>query len=137
ACAAGAHAIGDAVRLIRAGEADIVVTGGAEATLTPLARASFGAMGATSELAVSRPFAEERDGFVMGEGAGVLVLESERSAAERGARVLGSVLGAAATSDAFHITAPDPEGSQATRAIELALADAGLGPADVDYINAH
>ncbi len=137
ACAAGAHAIGDAMRMIRAGEADIVVTGGAEATLTPIARASFSAMGATSALGISRPFDAERDGFVMGEGAGILILESEESAAARGARVFGSVLGASATSDAFHITAPDPDGSQATRAIALALADAGLSPEDVDYVNAH
>jgi 3-oxoacyl-[acyl-carrier-protein] synthase II len=137
ACAAGSHAIGTAVRMIRSGEAEIVVTGGAEATLTPLARASFAAMGALSELGVSRPFDAERDGFVMGEGAGVLVLESAEGAAARGAPILGRVLGAASTSDAFHITAPDPEAKQAARAIELALADAGVTAADVDYVNAH
>ena len=137
ACAAGSHAIGTAARMIRTGEAEIVVTGGAEATLTPLARASFAAMGALSELGVSRPFDARRDGFVMGEGAGILVLESAEGAAARGAHVHGRVLGAASTSDAFHITAPDPEARGAARAIELALADAGVPPADVDYVNAH
>jgi len=137
ACAAGSHAIGTAARMIRSGEAEIVVTGGAEATLTPLARASFAAMGALSELGISRPFDAERDGFVMGEGAGILVLESGEAAEARGAPILGRVLGAASTSDAFHITAPDPEAKQAARAIELALADAGATAADVDYVNAH
>jgi 3-oxoacyl-[acyl-carrier-protein] synthase II len=137
ACAAGSHAIGTAARMIRSGEAEIVVTGGAEATLTPLARASFAAMGALSELGISRPFDAERDGFVMGEGAGVLVLESVEGAAARGAPILGRVLGTASTSDAFHITAPDPEAKQAARAIDLALADAGASADDVDYVNAH
>ena len=137
ACAAGSHAIGTAARMIRSGEAEIVVTGGAEATLTPLARASFAAMGALSELGVSRPFDSRRDGFVMGEGAGVLVLESVAGAKARGATVRGRVVGSASTSDAFHITAPDPEARQAARAIELALADAGVVVADVDYVNAH
>jgi 3-oxoacyl-[acyl-carrier-protein] synthase II len=137
ACAAGSHAIGTAARMIRAGEAEIVVTGGAEATLTPLARASFGAMGALSQLGISRPFDAERDGFVMGEGAGVIVLESEAGARARGATVFGRVLGSASTSDAFHITAPDPEAEQASRAILLALEDAGVEIDDVDYVNAH
>jgi len=137
ACAAGAHAIATAARMVDSGEADMVVAGGAEATLTALARASFEAMGAISEAGISRPFDAQRDGFVMGEGAGVLVLESERSAAEREAPVLGWVLGSASTSDAFHLTAPDPEAAQAARAIRLALADADLEPVDVDYVNAH
>jgi 3-oxoacyl-[acyl-carrier-protein] synthase II len=137
ACAAGAHAIGTAVRMIQAGDADAVVTGGAEASLTGLARAAFAAMGATSESGVSRPFDARRDGFVMGEGAGVLVLEGEEQAAARGAHVLGEVLGYGATSDAYHLTAPEPEGSGAARAIEAALADADVTPDRVDYVNAH
>src|SRR4051812_41613038 len=137
ACAAGAHAIGTAYRMIQAGDADAVVTGGAEAALTGLARAGFAAMGATSELGVSRPFDARRDGFVMGEGAGVLVLEDEEAALARGARVLGIVRGYAATSDAYHLTAPDPEGNGAARAIKLALADAQVEPSRLDYVNAH
>jgi 3-oxoacyl-[acyl-carrier-protein] synthase II len=137
ACAAGAHAIGTAVRMIQAGDADAVVTGGSEAALTGLARAGFASMGATSELGISRPFDARRDGFIMGEGAGVLVLEDAEAAAERGARVLGFVLGYGASSDAFHLTAPDPSGSGAVRAISHALADAQLTPDDLDYVNAH
>ena len=137
ACAAGADAIGAAARLIRTGEADAVVTGGAEAGLTPLARAAFDNMGALSPSGISRPFDARRDGFVMGEGAGVLVLESAQTAAQRGQPELGEVLGFGATSDAHHITAPQPEGSGAARAIERALEDAGLGPDDLDYVNAH
>jgi 3-oxoacyl-[acyl-carrier-protein] synthase II len=137
ACAAGAHAIGTAVRMIQAGDADAVVCGGAEAALTGLARAGFAAMGATSESGVSRPFDARRDGFVMGEGAGVLVLEDESVASARGARVLGEVLGYGATSDAYHLTAPEPEGSGAARAVSLALADAGVSPGELSYVNAH
>ena len=137
ACAAGAHAIGQALRMIQAGEADAVVTGGAEAALTDVATAAFAAMGATSETGISRPFDARRDGFVMGEGAGVLVLEEADAAAERGAEPLGELLGYAATSDALHLTAPEPSGREAARAIELALADAGLEPDEVDYVNAH
>ena len=137
ACAAGAHAIGQALRMIQAGDADAVVTGGSEATLTPIAVAAFKSMGATSKSGISRPFDARRDGFVMGEGAGVLVLEEATVAAERGAEVLGEVLGYAATSDAFHLTAPEPSGRDAARAIELALADAGVAPGEVDYVNAH
>jgi 3-oxoacyl-[acyl-carrier-protein] synthase II len=137
ACAAGAHAIGTAVRMIQAGDADAVVTGGSEAALTGLARAGFASMGATSELGVSRPFDARRDGFVMGEGAGVLVLEDLEAALARGARVLGTVLGYGASSDAFHLTAPDPEGRGAVRAIRLALADADVSPDELDYVNAH
>ena len=137
ACAAGAHAIGTAVRMIQAGDADAAVCGGAEAALTGLARAGFAAMGATSESGVSRPFDARRDGFVMGEGAGVLVLEDESVASARGARVLGEVLGYGATSDAYHLTAPEPEGSGAARAVSLALADAGVSPGELSYVNAH
>jgi 3-oxoacyl-[acyl-carrier-protein] synthase II len=137
ACAAGAHAIGAATRMIAYGDADAVLTGGSESTLTPLARAAFGRMEALSPSGVSRPFDRRRDGFVMGEGAGVLMLEEEEAARARGARILGTVLGYAATSDAYHLTAPEPHGKGARRAMELALRDAGMGPADIDYVNAH
>ncbi len=137
ACAAGAHAIGQAQRMIASGEADAVVTGGSEAALTDVATAAFAAMGATSKTGRSLPFDARRDGFVMGEGAGVLVLEDADRAAERGAEVLGEILGYAASSDAHHLTAPEPTGRDAARAIELALSDAELGPEDVDYVNAH
>jgi 3-oxoacyl-[acyl-carrier-protein] synthase II len=137
ACAAGAHAIGAAARMIQAGDADAVVTGGSEAALTPLARAAFAALDATSEAGVSRPFDRRRDGFVMGEGAAVLVLEDAGFAASRGAKVLGEVAGYGATSDAFHLTAPDPDGAGAAAAMRAALADAGIGADDLDYVNAH
>jgi 3-oxoacyl-[acyl-carrier-protein] synthase II len=137
ACASGAHAIGEAARMIRAGEAQAAVAGGAEATLTPLAKAAFAKMEATSPTGISRPFDARRDGFVMGEGAGVLVLESEELAKERGARVLGEVLGYAATADAHHLTAPEPTGRPAATAISRALRNAGLTPEDIDYVNAH
>jgi len=137
ACAAGAHAIGDAARLVRSGDADAVVAGGSEAALSPLARAAFSALDALSPTGISRPFDARRDGFVMGEGAAVLVLEEAEQAEARGAPVLGEVLGYAATSDAHHLTAPEPEGTGAAAAIRGALADAGLQAADVDYVNAH
>ncbi len=137
ACAAGAHAIGTAVRMIESGDADGAVAGGAEAALTGLAVAAFAAMGATSPSGISRPFDKRRDGFVMGEGAGVLVLEDAEAAERRGAEALGEVLGYAATSDAHHLTAPEPSGADAARAIELALEDAELSPSDIDYVNAH
>jgi 3-oxoacyl-[acyl-carrier-protein] synthase II len=137
ACAAGAHSIGSAMRMIRAGDADAVVCGGAEATLTPIAIAAFSAMAATSESGISRPFDARRDGFVMGEGAGALVLEEAEAAEKRGAEILGEVVGYAATSDAHHLTAPDPEGREAARAVTLALEDAGVEADDVDYVNAH
>jgi 3-oxoacyl-[acyl-carrier-protein] synthase II len=135
ACAAGAHAIGAGYRLVRNGDADACLVGGAEAALTPLSGACFDGMGATSELGISRPFDRRRDGFVLGEGAGVLLLESEPVARRRGAPILGWLSGYAATADAHHLTAPSGEGS--TRAIRLALADAGWEPDDVDYVNAH
>jgi 3-oxoacyl-[acyl-carrier-protein] synthase II len=137
ACAAGAHAIGAAIRMIEAGEADAVVAGGAESAIAGVAVAAFAAMGATSPTGISRPFDARRDGFVMGEGAGVLVLESAEKSRERGAEPVGEVIGYAASSDAHHLTAPEPSGRDAARAIELALAHAGVGPADVDYVNAH
>jgi 3-oxoacyl-[acyl-carrier-protein] synthase II len=137
ACAAGSHAIGVATRMIQTGDAKAVVTGGAEAALTPLAIAAFGAMDATSASGISRPFDARRDGFVMGEGGGVLVLEDAEAAHERGARVLGEVLGYAATSDAHHLTAPDPSGRGAADALRGAIRDAGITAADIDYVNAH
>ena len=137
ACSSGAHAIGCALRMIQYADADAVVVGGAEATLTPFGFGSFNSMQALSPTGISRPFDARRDGFVMGEGAGVLVLEEASKAAERGAAVLGEVTGYGSTSDAYHLTAPEPSGAAATRAIELALSDAGIGPDDVDYINAH
>ncbi len=137
ACSSGAHAIGVALRMIQWGDADAVVVGGAEATLTPFGFGSFNSMQALSQTGISRPFDARRDGFVMGEGAGVLVFEEAGAAAERGATVLGEVAGYGSTSDAYHLTAPEPSGVAATRAIELALEDAGVGPEGIDYINAH
>ena len=137
ACAAGADAIGTAVRLIQCNEADAVVTGGSESALNTLAEAAFASMGATSASGISRPFDARRDGFVMGEGAGVLVLEAAESAGKRGQPVLGEVIGYGASSDAHHITAPEPHGEGAVRAIKRALQDASVTPAQVDYVNAH
>ncbi len=137
ACSSGAHAIGCALRMIQWGDADAVVVGGAEATLTPFGFGSFNSMQALSPSGISRPFDARRDGFVMGEGAGVLVFEEASAAAERGATVLGEIAGYGSTSDAYHLTAPEPSGEAATRAIELALSDAGVDPEQIDYINAH
>ena len=137
ACAAGAHALGDASRIIRAGDADAVVSGGAEAAISGVAIAAFAAMEATSPTGISRPFDARRDGFVMGEGAGVLVLEEKEAAEARGAEILGELLGYGATCDGYHLTAPQPEGIEAARAITLAVADARLTAVDVDYVNAH
>jgi 3-oxoacyl-[acyl-carrier-protein] synthase II len=137
ACAAGANAIATAVRMIQAGDADAVVTGGSEAALTPLARAAFAALDATSTSGVCRPFDARRDGFIMGEGAGVLVLEDGDKARARGAEILATVRGVGQTSDAHHLTAPRADGAGAAAAIEAALADAGIGPDEVDYVNAH
>jgi len=137
ACAAGAHAIGTAVRMIRTGAADAVVTGGSESAMTEVAIAAFASMGATSSCGISRPFDSRRDGFVMGEGSGVLVLEEAEAAAERGAEILGEIVGYGASSDAHHLTAPDPSGVESARAIRMALEDARLTPDQVDYVNAH
>ena len=137
ACSSGAHALGQAFRMIQYGDADAVVAGGAEATLTAFGFACFNSMQALSPTGISRPFDARRDGFVMGEGAGILVLEDADAAAARGAAVLGEVVGYASTSDAHHLTAPDPTGIPAARAIELALADAGVEPGGLDYVNAH
>ena len=137
ACASGAHAIGAAARMVAAGDVDACLAGGAEAALTDLPDAGFARMEATSKCGISRPFDRRRDGFVMGEGAGMLVIEAAEGAARRGAPVLGRLLGHGATSDAHHITAPEPSGRGARKAMELALAAAGIGPGDVDYVNAH
>jgi 3-oxoacyl-[acyl-carrier-protein] synthase II len=137
ACAAGAHAIGSGLRMVQHGDARACVVGGAEAAITSLAVAAFAGMGATSVTGISRPFDRRRDGFVIGEGAGALVLEDESLAHARGATVLGYMGGYGATADAHHITAPEPSGDGAARAIELALRDAGLVPDDIAYVNAH
>jgi hypothetical protein len=136
ACAAGAHAIGSAARMIVTGEADAVVCGGSEAAHTPLAQAAFAAMDALSKTGISRPFDARRDGFVMGEGAGVLVLEDAERAEARGATILGDLLGYGSTADAHHLTAPEPRGEGAARAIAVALATRPRRT-QVDYVNAH
>jgi 3-oxoacyl-[acyl-carrier-protein] synthase II len=137
ACAAGTHAIGNAARLIASGRCNIAVAGGAEAVIVELAEAGFRNMTALSNTGLSRPFDVDRDGFVMGEGAGILILEDWDYAHERGATILAEVIGAASTADAHHITAPDPSGRGAVRCMNLALADADITAADVSHINAH
>ncbi len=137
ACSASAHAIAQATRMIQYGDADAVVTGGSEAALTPLSKAAFAALDAVSDSGVSRPFDARRDGFVMGEGAAVLVLEDAEQADARGARPLATVRGFGASTDAHHLTAPHPEGAGAAVAITRALEDSGLRPEKIDYINAH
>jgi 3-oxoacyl-[acyl-carrier-protein] synthase II len=142
ACATGNHAIGDAFRLIRYGEADVMIAGGAEAIIVPLTIAGFCAMKAMSTRnddpqKASRPFDAGRDGFVCGEGAGIVVLESLEHAVRRDARIYAEVIGYGMTGDAHHMTAPDPEGDGAARAMTLALKSAGLQPSEVGYINAH
>ena len=141
-CASGTIAVGDAFHAVRDGLADVMLAGGAEAPLAPLCYGAFALIRAMSTRndepgAASRPFDAGRDGFVMGEGAAVLVLEERGRALARGARVLAEVLGAAVTNDAFHMTMPRPDGSQAARCLTLALADAHIAPFEVDYINAH
>jgi 3-oxoacyl-[acyl-carrier-protein] synthase II len=137
ACAAGAHAIGTAARMIQTGDADAVVTGGSEAALTPLATAAFAALDALSDLGISRPFDAQRDGFVMGEGAAVLVLEDGERARKRGASILATLAGYGASSDSYHLTAPEKDGGGAIEAMNGALRDAGYGPQDIVYVNAH
>ncbi|MDP9466562.1 MAG: beta-ketoacyl-[acyl-carrier-protein] synthase family protein [Actinomycetota bacterium] len=142
ACASGAEAIALALEMLRDGRADVIVAGGAEACVHPLPLAGFAQMRALSTrhddvAAASRPYDKGRDGFVLGEGAGVLVLETEEHAAARGACIHGRVAGAGLASDAHHVTAPDPAGTGAARSIELALRDAGVSPSDVGHVDAH
>jgi len=137
ACAAGTHALSYAARLISWGLADAVVAGGTEYAGTPTSLASFGNMTALSSTGTSRPFDAERDGFVMGEGAAVMVLEEWEAATSRGATIIGEILGAASNADAHHITAPSPGGVGAIQCMRLALADAGLEPAQIRQVNAH
>ena len=137
ACAASTHAIGYAARLIAWGMIDACITGGSESAACPIAVASFGNMTALSSSGNSRPFSPDRDGFVLGEGAAVLLLEEWEAAVARGANIVGEVLGAASNADAHHITAPAPGGTGAIKCMNLALRDAGLTPADIRQINAH
>jgi len=142
ACASGAHAIGEALRLLRAGDADVMVAGGSEATITPMALAGFSSSRALSTRnddpqRASRPFDLERDGFVIGEGAGVIILETEEHARRRGAPLLCELGGYGTSADAYHLTAPIEDGSGAARAMIRALKDAGISAEDVEYINAH
>jgi 3-oxoacyl-[acyl-carrier-protein] synthase II len=142
ACASGTHALGEAFHLIRRGLQDAVIAGGAEAAITPLGVGGFAAMKALSTRndepeRASRPFDKDRDGFVIGEGSGVLILEERERAIDRGAKIYAEVIGYGANGDAHHMTAPAPEGEGAARCMRLALKDAGLAPNEIDYINAH
>jgi len=142
ACAAGTNALGEALRLIQHGECDVILAGGAEASVTPATMAAFGRMGALSTRgdepsAASRPFDKDRDGFVMGEGAAFMVLEEWSAAESRGATIFGEILGYGRNSDAHHITAPSPGGAGAAACMQLALEDAALSPADIGHVNAH
>lgn len=142
ACASSAHAVGDAFRILQRGEADVMVTGGAEATVTPLTIAGFANMKALSgrnesPATASRPFDGTRDGFVLGEGAGVVILETLEHAMNRGATIYAEIVGFGQSGDAYHLTAPAPEGAGAQLAMKHALKDAGINTTDVDYINAH
>jgi 3-oxoacyl-[acyl-carrier-protein] synthase II len=142
ACASSAHAVGDAFRIIERGDADVIIAGGTEASITPLAMAGFSAMKAMSTRndepeTASRPFDATRDGFVMGEGAGCLILEGLDVAQARGARILGELAGYGMSADAYHITAPAPNGAGAQAAMRMAIEDAGASVDDVDYVNAH
>ena len=141
ACASGANSIGDAFKVIQRGDADVMITGGAEAPITDLHLAGFSSMTALSfnsdPRTASRPFDKNRDGFVMGEGAGILILESLESAVSRKANIYGEIVGYGVSADAHHITTPAPGGEGGARAMKLALNDAGLKPKDIQYINAH
>jgi len=143
ACSTGAHSIGDAARMIREDDADIMLAGGAEATICPIGIAGFAQARALSTnfndepAKASRPYDEARDGFVMGEGAGVLVLEEYEHAKRRGAKIYAEVIGYGLSGDAYHVTAPHPEGSGAFRSMQMALRKSGLDPSEIDYINAH
>ena len=141
ACASATNSIGEAFRHIKEGRAQVVITGGAEASVNEIGIAGFAALTALSPTSdptqASRPFDQARNGFILGEGAGTLVLEALDHAQARGAQILGEVVGYGTTSDAYHITSPDPAGTQAARAMTLAMQEAGLTPEDIDYINAH
>ena len=142
ACAAGAHAIGDSFKLIQRGAAKVMFCGGVESVITPLAVGGFNAMRALSTRndapeKASRPFDQDRDGFVIGEGGGIMLLEDLEFALERGASILGEIVGYGLTGDAYHMTAPSPDGDGAIRCMQMALSDAGLAPQEVQYINAH
>ncbi|MCT4565035.1 MAG: beta-ketoacyl-ACP synthase II [Maledivibacter sp.] len=142
ACASSNNAMGDAFKIIERGDADIMFTGGAEASITPMSMAGFCTMKAMSTRnddpkTASRPFDKDRDGFVMGEGSGIIVLEELEHAKKRGAKIYGEIVGYGMSCDAYHITAPAPEGEGAARAMRNAINDAGIKPEDIDYINAH
>ncbi len=142
ACATGSHAIGDAFRIIQRGDADVMIAGGTESVITPLGIGGFNAMKALSTRndepeKASRPFDLNRDGFIMGEGAGIVIMETLEGAMERGARIYAEVAGYGMTADAYHITAPSPSGEGAARCMKIALKDAGVDPSEVNYINAH
>jgi 3-oxoacyl-[acyl-carrier-protein] synthase II len=142
ACATGNHNIGDAWRIIQRGDADAVIAGGVEATITPLAVSGFNSMKALSTRneepeKASRPFDKDRDGFVIGEGSGIIILEELQQALDRGARIYAEIIGYGLTGDAYHITAPAPDGEGAARCMTMALKSAGIEPREVDYINAH
>ncbi|MBW1981665.1 MAG: beta-ketoacyl-ACP synthase II [Deltaproteobacteria bacterium] len=142
ACAAGSHAVGDAFKMIQRGAADVMITGGVEATVTPLAISGFNAMRAISTRnddpeRASRPFDRDRDGFVLAEGAGIIIMEALEHALERGANIYAELIGYGLSGDAFHMAAPAPEGEGMARCMQMALDDAGIEPQEIDYINAH